>query len=71
MVGARPQQGYLSQHNDAGETAATRAVIEGMVDGLNDHRIADIGDFFSETFRWMGNTGCGSKEGIREFQTLS
>ena len=68
MAGARPEQAVLSRDTDLSKTEATRAVIEGMVDGLNDHRIADIGDFFSETFRWMGNTGCGSKEGIREFQ---
>ncbi|MEJ6708595.1 MAG: polyketide cyclase, partial [Amylibacter sp.] len=68
MKGSRPQQAVLSRDTDMSKTAETRAVIEGMVDGLNDHRIADIGDFFSETFRWMGNTGCGSKQGIREFQ---
>ena len=39
-----------------------------MVDGLNDHRIADIGDFFDKNFNWMGNTGCGTKNGLREFQ---
>ena len=39
-----------------------------MVDGLNDHRIADIGEFFSSGFRWMGNTGCGTKSGLKEFQ---
>ena len=68
MKGSRPEQAILSRDTDMSKTAQTRAVIEGMVDGLNDHRIADIGDFFSETFRWMGNTGCGSKEGIRAFQ---
>jgi len=31
------------------KTANTQAVIEGMVDGLNDHRIDDIGQFFAET----------------------
>ena len=39
-----------------------------MVDGLNDHRIADIGEFFSEGFRWMGNAGCGTKNNLKEFQ---
>jgi predicted ester cyclase len=39
-----------------------------MVDGLNDHRISDIGEFFKESFRWMGNRGCGSKTGLTEFQ---
>ena len=35
-------------------TDETRRVIEEMVDGLNDHRIADIGEFFTVYFRWMG-----------------
>ncbi|WP_298430661.1 ester cyclase [uncultured Jannaschia sp.] len=68
MTGARPEQAILTRDTDLSKTEATRAVIEGMVDGLNDHRIADIGEFFSETFRWMGNRGCGTKTGLREFQ---
>jgi len=68
MKGSRPLQAALSRNTDMSKTEATRAVIEGMVDGLNDHRIADIGEFFSETFSWMGNTGCGTKQGLREFQ---
>jgi predicted ester cyclase len=39
-----------------------------MVDGLNDHRIDDIGQFFASQFRWMGNFGCGTKNGLNEFQ---
>ncbi len=65
---ASPQQAELSLGTDMSKTEATRAVIEGMVDGLNDHRIDDIGEFFAESFRWMGNTGCGTKNGLREFQ---
>ncbi len=68
MVGARPEQATLTKDTDMTKTEATRAVIEGMVDGLNDHRIADIGEFFAERFRWMGNRGCGTKEGLRAFQ---
>jgi len=49
-------------------TEETRAVIEAMVEGLNDHRIDDIGEFFAEGFRWIGNRGCGTKSGLREFQ---
>jgi len=60
MSGARPEQAYLSRDTDMAKTEETRAVIEGMVDGLNDHRIADIGEFFSESFRWMGNTQVGT-----------
>jgi len=68
MSGARPEQAYLTSKNDPSRTVLTRRVIENMVDGLNDHRIADIGEFFAEDFRWMGNAGCGFKEGLREFQ---
>ena len=32
-----------------------------MVDGLNDHRIDDIGEFFSQGFRWMGNQDVAPK----------
>ena len=69
MSGARPEQAVLSRDTDMSKTEETRAVIEGMVDGLNDHRIADIGEFFSQGFSWMGNAqDVGPKNGIKEFQ---
>ena len=68
MKGARPEQAILSRGTDLSKTEETRHVIEKMVDGLNDHRIDDIGEFFSEGFRWMGNEGCGTKIGLQEFQ---
>lgn len=68
MKGSRPEQAVLTRDTDISKTDATRAVIEGMVDGLNDHRIADIGEFFSSGFNWFGNTGCGTKKGLRAFQ---
>lgn len=68
MKGSRPEQAVLSRATDMSKTAETRAVIEGMVDGLNDHRIDDIGQFFTDGFRWMGNSGCGTKTGLKEFQ---
>lgn len=68
MKGSRPEQSVLTRDTDMTKTEATRAVIEGMVDGLNDHRIDDIGQFFAEGFRWMGNQGCGTKTGLKEFQ---
>ncbi|MEM7095409.1 MAG: ester cyclase [Actinomycetota bacterium] len=68
MKGSRPEQAELTRDTDMSKTDDTRAVIEAMVDGLNDHRINDIGEFFTESFRWMGNTGCGTKHGLREFQ---
>ena len=68
MRQSRPEQAVLTRDTDLAKTAETRAVIEGMVDGLNDHRIDDIGEFFAREFRWMGNCGCGTKQGLREFQ---
>ena len=68
MKGSRPNQAELTKNNDLSNTKKTQEVIESMVDGLNDHRIEDIGEFFSENFRWMGNFGCGTKSGLKEFQ---
>ena len=68
MKGSRPNQAVLTKNNDLSKTKKTQEVIESMVDGLNDHRIEDIGEFFSENFRWMGNFGCGTKSGLKEFQ---
>ena len=68
MAGARPRQAALTRGNDRSKTEQTRRVVEGMVDGLNDHVIDGIGRFFDEKFRWMGNTGCGTKLGLRAFQ---
>ncbi|MFK7879999.1 ester cyclase [Roseobacter sp.] len=68
MKGSRPEQAVLTKDTDMSKTDETRAVIENMVDGLNDHRINDIGAFFAQSFRWMGNEGCGTKNGLQEFQ---
>lgn len=68
MKGSRPEQAILTKDTDLSKTESTRRVIEEMVDGLNDHRIADIGEFFAESFRWMGNQGCGTKIGLKAFQ---
>ena len=68
MKGSRPKQSELTEGNDLSKTAEPKAVLENMVDGLNDHRINDIGDFFKDSFRWMGNFGCGTKNGLKEFQ---
>ena len=68
MKGSRPEQAALTKNTDLSKTIETRQVIESMVNGLNDHRIADIGEFFDKDFKWMGNTGCGRKNGIEEFQ---
>ena len=68
VKGSRPEQAVLSRDTDMAKTDATRHIIEGMVDGLNDHQIDGIGAFFSDNFRWMGNQGCGTKIGLQAFQ---
>lgn len=68
MKGSRPEQAVLTRDTDMSKTEDTRAVIEDMVDGLNDHTIDGIGAFFHDSFRWLGNTGCGTKTGLKEFQ---
>lgn len=68
MKGSRPEQGALTRDNDLSQTDTTRQVIESMVDGLNDHKIAGMETFFHEGFRWMGNAGCGTKHGLKAFQ---
>jgi predicted ester cyclase len=68
MKGARPEQGILTQDNDRSRTEDTRRVVERMVNGLNDHVIEGIGEFFAGDFHWWGNAGCGTKNGLQEFQ---
>ena len=68
MKGSRPEQSPLTKDNDLSKTAETEAVIDNMVDGLNDHDIDGMDRFFAPDFRWMGNTGCGMKTGLKEFQ---
>ncbi|MCP3701921.1 MAG: nuclear transport factor 2 family protein, partial [Alteromonas sp.] len=68
MKGSRPEQGILTKDNDLSKTQKTIDTIDAMVDGLNDHDIDNMGRFFSENFRWMGNAGCGFKQGLKEFQ---
>ena len=68
MSGARPEQAHLTRGNDLTRTAYTTRVIEAMIDGLNDHQINGMAAFFHPAFRWMGNAGCGTKNGLREFQ---
>jgi predicted ester cyclase len=68
MKGSRPEQAILTKDNDLTKTKETNATINAMVDGLNDHDIESMNRFFSETFRWIGNAGCGSKFGLTEFQ---
>ena len=54
MKGSRPEQAALTKNTDLTKTDETRRIIEEMVDGLNDHRIDDIGEFFSDNFFIIG-----------------
>merc|ERR1712242_655631 len=53
--GSRPEQAILSWDTDMSRTEETRKVIEGMVDGLNDHRIADMGEWAAAFGRQEAN----------------
>ncbi|MBX2880687.1 MAG: ester cyclase [Granulosicoccus sp.] len=68
MKGSRPEQGVLTSNNDLSKSEETQRVVESMVDGLNDHEIDGMSAYFAESFRWMGNAGCGCKQGLRAFQ---
>jgi predicted ester cyclase len=68
MKGSRPEQAALTRNNDLSKTEQTRQVVTSMVDGLNDHEIGGMGAFFAASFRWMGNAGCGTKQGLEQFQ---
>lgn len=68
MSTVRPQQSVLTKNNDVSKADETLGTIDAMVNGLNDHDIDNMGRFFSESFRWMGNAGCGFKQGLEEFQ---
>ena len=68
MKGSRPEQAALTRDNDLSKTEQTRQVVTSMVDGLNDHDIDGMGVFFAASFRWMGNAGCGTKDGLVAFQ---
>ena len=62
------KQSIFTTENDLSKTQNTKEVIDNMVKALNDHRIDDIGEFFSNQFNWFGNYGCGTKKGLKEFQ---
>ena len=61
-------QSKLTKNNNLSKTKETEKVLEKIVAALKDHSIEDIGEFFSSTFNWFGNYGCGTKKGLREFQ---
>ena len=51
------KQSIFTADNDLSKTQNTKEIVESMVVALNDHRIDDIGEFFSDNFNWFGNYG--------------
>lgn len=49
------------------KSAATLAVVKSMEDGLAAGE-TDMSVYFTEDFKWRGNQGSGTKNGIAEFQ---
>ncbi|MDD9797942.1 MAG: ester cyclase [Alphaproteobacteria bacterium] len=68
MKKAHPTQAYLTKTNDLSKTAETEELIDKMVEALNKHEIDTMGAYFAENFCWIGNAGCGVKQGLKEFQ---
>ena len=67
MKGSRPEQAVLTRDTDMSKTDETRRVIETMVDGLNDHRIDDIGNSFPR-ISLDGKSGMRHQNGPAGFQ---
>ncbi len=57
----------LSPEEHAALSAQTLAVIQRMEQALADSEL-DMTPYFHDDFRWMGNYGCGTKEGVEAFR---
>ena len=57
----------LTRDNDLSKTAASEKAVLDMVLALQDSS-NDMHDHFHDGFRWLGNTGCGTKEGLAQFR---
>ncbi|MEL7303884.1 MAG: ester cyclase [Pseudomonadota bacterium] len=49
------------------ESARSLAVVQAMEAALGANA-DNMGDYFHDDFRWMGNRGCGTKHGLAEFR---
>ena len=58
----------LTRDNDLSKTEATRAVVEAMIQSLNEHVIDGQDQFWHPNARWIGNAGCGVKPNLKAFQ---
>lgn len=59
--------GTLIEGNDPGKSAASLQAVMAMAQALG-RSSNDMAAHFDENFRWMGNTGCGTKNGLAEFR---
>lgn len=58
----------LTSDNDLSKTDESIAVVQAMEAALAAGS-NNMADFFHTDFRWMGNAGCGQKNGLAEFRT--
>jgi predicted ester cyclase len=59
--------GALTEGNDLGRSEESLRVVMEMAQALG-RSSNDMAAHFHESFRWMGNVGCGTKHGIGEFR---
>lgn len=57
----------LTSENKLEKTEESMSVVVGMAEALQAGS-NDMAAHFHQNFRWMANTGCGSKHGIDEFR---
>ena len=58
---------YLTRDNDPEKTEESLSVVVKMAEALQAGS-NDMDAHFHPDFRWMANTGCGSKKGVEEFR---
>lgn len=59
--------GTLVGNSDPSQSAHSLKVVMEMAAALS-RASNDMAAHFAESFRWMGNTGCGTKDGLAEFR---
>ncbi len=64
---ANIQHPPLIRGNDLSKTEESMAVVVGMTESLQAGS-NDMAAHFHDDFRWLANTGCGTKNGIKEFR---
>ena len=69
MSGRSERWGHdlLTADNDPSRTAESLALIQAMEEALAAGS-DDMARYFHEDFRWMGNAGCGTKDGLAAFR---